>query len=91
MVGLDDEAHDALHVDVTMRDGGDVRQMLSRIQGGIGRDFRLHRRSIPCQNDIGKQSEGPTDGVRIILGSPVLGLDPPGLVSKKRIMPAIST
>lgn len=32
----------------------------------------------PCQNDIGEQREGPTDGVRIILGSPVLRLDPPG-------------
>ena len=78
MVGLDGETHDPLHVDVTVRNGGDVRQMFRRVQCGIGGDFRLHRRSIPCQNDIGEQGKGPTDGIRIILGSPVLGLNPPG-------------
>ena len=78
MVRLDGKAHDPLHVDVTMRDWRDMRQMLSWVQGGIVRNFRLHRCGIPGQNDIGEQGEDPADGVCIILGSSMLGLDPLG-------------
>lgn len=78
VVWLDGETHDALHIDVTVRDWRDMRQMLSWVEGRIGLNFGLHRRGIPSQHDVGEQGEGPADGVRIILGSAMLGLDPSG-------------
>ena len=73
MVRLDREAHDSFHVEVTVRDGRDMRQMLCWVQGRSDLNFGLHRRGIPSQHDVGEQGEGPADGIRIILGSAVLG------------------
>ena len=55
MVWLDAETHYALHVDVTVRDRRDMRQMLSWVEGRISLNFGLHRRGIPSQHDVGEQ------------------------------------
>ena len=78
MVRFDGKAHDPLHVDVSVRDRRDMRQVFGWIPGGLGNNFVLHRCGIPGQHDIGEQGESTADGVRIILGSTLFGLDPPG-------------
>lgn len=52
--------------------------MIGRVTGGLCFNLALHGGGIPGQNDIGEQGESPADGVRIILGSTMLGLDSPG-------------
>ena len=78
MVRFDGEAHDPLHVDVSVCNRRDMRQMSSWVLGGIGVNFVLHGGGIPGQHDIGEQGEGAADGGRIILGSAMFGLDSPG-------------
>ena len=78
MVRFDGEAHDPFHVDVSVRDRRDMRQMFGWVPGGLGNIFALHRCGIPCQHDIGEQGESTADGVRIILGPAMFGLDSPG-------------
>ena len=78
MVRFGGKAHDPLPVDVLVRDRRDMRQMASRVLGGIGVNFVLHGGGIPGQHDLGEQGKSPADGIRIVLATPVLGLDPPG-------------
>ena len=72
MVRFDGKAHEPLHVDVSVRDRRDMRQVFGLVPGGLGFNCALHRCGIPGQHDIGEQGESTADGVRIILGPAML-------------------
>lgn len=78
MVRFDGKAHEPLHVDASVRERRDMRQMCGWVPGGLGNNFALHRCGFPGQNYIGEQGESTAEGVGIILGPAMFGLDSPG-------------
>ena len=61
MVWFDGEAHDPLHVDVTVCNRRDMRELSSWVLVRIGLNFALHGGGIPGQHDIGEQGEGAAE------------------------------